>query len=57
MAAATVDGLSHLRRIGSLELQSLAEALQVEEQILDGLIALLAILSQRFPDDAFQLRR
>ena len=40
-----------------LQFQSLAEALQVEEEVLCGLISFLSILSQRLGDDAFELGR
>ena len=43
------------RRMDSLHFQSLAETLQVEEEVLCRLIAFLAVLSQRLGDDAVEL--
>src|SRR5262249_60033751 len=40
-----------------LKLQLLLKTLQVEHEVLDGLISFLPILSQRLADDAFQLSR
>ena len=46
---------THTRWMRLLQFQSLAEALQVEEEVLCGLISFLPILSQRLGDDAFEL--